>query len=137
MIRKYHNHKLQTRPWHRDEEPHSNHETLGRKTKQNNPLLLHHQDDCKTRMDIKKRTIKHRTITESHIEDKLSTTMRCSYYVCTVYEISWYLWQNTKFLSQKSDTNKAENYLICKVSNKAEYNCSWRCAHKAYIMYWL
>ena len=27
MIRKYHNHKLQTNPWHREEEPHNNHET--------------------------------------------------------------------------------------------------------------
>ena len=27
MIRKYHNHKLQTNPWHREEEQHNNHET--------------------------------------------------------------------------------------------------------------
>ena len=27
MIRKYHNHKLQTNPWHREEEPHNSHET--------------------------------------------------------------------------------------------------------------
>ena len=26
MIRKYDNHKLQTNPWHREEEPHNNHE---------------------------------------------------------------------------------------------------------------
>ena len=26
MIRKYHNHKLQTNPWHREEEPHNNHQ---------------------------------------------------------------------------------------------------------------
>ena len=32
MIRKYHNHKLQTKPWHREEEPHNNHETPGRQT---------------------------------------------------------------------------------------------------------
>ena len=31
MIRKYHNHKLQTNPWHREEEPHNNHETPGSK----------------------------------------------------------------------------------------------------------
>ena len=49
MIRKYHNHKLQTDPWHCEEEPHNNHETPGRQTK----LPLPHQDDCKTRMDIK------------------------------------------------------------------------------------
>ena len=36
MIRKYHNHKLQTNPWHRDEEPHNIHETPGRQTKQSN-----------------------------------------------------------------------------------------------------
>ena len=46
MIRKYHNHKLQTNPWHREAELHSNHETPGRQTKQS----------CKTRMDIKLRT---------------------------------------------------------------------------------
>ena len=27
MIRKYHNHKLQTTPWHREEEPLNHHET--------------------------------------------------------------------------------------------------------------
>ena len=32
MIRKYHNHKLQTNPWHHEEEPHY-HEALGRQTK--------------------------------------------------------------------------------------------------------
>ena len=52
MIRKYHNHKLQTNPWHRKEEPHNNHETSGRQTKQSNQLPLPHQDDFKTRMDI-------------------------------------------------------------------------------------
>ena len=31
MIRKYHNHKLHTNPWHREEEPHNNHETPGSK----------------------------------------------------------------------------------------------------------
>ena len=65
MIRKCHNHKLQTNPWHREEEPRNNHETSGRQTKQSNQLSLPHQDDCKTRMVTKKRTTKHRTITES------------------------------------------------------------------------
>ena len=46
MIRKCHNHKLQTNPWHR-EEPHNTHETPGRQTKQSNQLFLPHQDDCK------------------------------------------------------------------------------------------
>ena len=27
MIKKYHNHKLQTNPWHREEETNNNHET--------------------------------------------------------------------------------------------------------------
>ena len=66
MIRKYHNHKLQINPWHREEEPHNNHETPGRQTKQSNQLSLLHQDDCKTRRGIKKHTTKYRTITESH-----------------------------------------------------------------------
>ena len=38
MNRKYHNHKLQTNPWHCEEESH-NHETLGRQTKQRKPAL--------------------------------------------------------------------------------------------------
>ena len=41
MIRKYHNHKLQTNPWHRDEEPHNN----GRQTKQSNQLSLPHREE--------------------------------------------------------------------------------------------
>ena len=53
MIKKYHNHKLQTNPLHLEEEPHNNHQTPGRQTKQNNQLCLPHQDDCKTKMDIK------------------------------------------------------------------------------------
>ena len=53
MIRKYYNHKLQTNPWHREEDPHNNHETPGRQTKQSNQLSLPYQDNCKTRMDIK------------------------------------------------------------------------------------
>ena len=47
MIRKYHNHKLQINPWYHKEEPHNNHETPGRQTKQSNQL----SDDCKARMD--------------------------------------------------------------------------------------
>ena len=53
MITKYHNHKLQTNLWQREVEPHNNHETPGRYTKQSIQLSSH-QDDCKTRMDIKK-----------------------------------------------------------------------------------
>ena len=61
MIRKDHNHKLQTTLWHRKEEPLNRHETPGRQIKQSN-----HQDDCNTRTDTKQRTTKHRTITDSH-----------------------------------------------------------------------
>ena len=48
MIRKYHNHKPQTTPWHREEEPLHHHETPGRQIKQSNQLSLPHQDDCNT-----------------------------------------------------------------------------------------
>ena len=44
--------QLQTNPLHREKEPHNNHETPGRQTKQSNQLSLPHQDDCKTKMDI-------------------------------------------------------------------------------------
>ena len=53
MIRKYNNHKPRTNPWHCEEEPHSHHETPGGHTKHSNQLSFPHQDDCKTRMDIK------------------------------------------------------------------------------------
>ena len=66
MIRKYHNHKLQTNPWQCEEGPHNIHKTPGRQTKQSNQLSLPHQDDCKTRRDMKLRTTKQRTITASH-----------------------------------------------------------------------
>ena len=52
MIRKYHNLKLQTNPWHREDEPHNNHQTPGRQTKQSIQLSLT-QDDSKTKMGIK------------------------------------------------------------------------------------
>ena len=74
IVRTYHNHKLQTNPWHREEEhpwhceeePHNNHETPARETKQrqrkSNQLSLPHQDNCKTRMDTKWRTTKHKQL---------------------------------------------------------------------------
>ena len=66
MIRKYHNHKPQTTPWYREEELLNRHKTPGRQIKQSNQpsLSLPHQDDYNTRMDIKQRTTKHRTITD-------------------------------------------------------------------------
>ena len=68
MIRKYHNRKPQTTTWHREEESLNHHETSGRQIKQSDQLSLPNQDDCNTRMDIKLRTTKHRTITDSHNE---------------------------------------------------------------------
>ena len=47
MIRKYHNHKSHTTPWHREEEPLNRHETPRRQVKQSNQLSLPNQDDCK------------------------------------------------------------------------------------------
>ena len=40
MIRKYHNHTLQTTLWHREEEPLNHHETPGRQIKQSNQLKV-------------------------------------------------------------------------------------------------
>ena len=53
MIRKYHNHKQQTNHGRCEEEPHNHQKTTGRQTKQSNQLSFSHQDDCKTRMDMK------------------------------------------------------------------------------------
>ena len=64
MIRKYHNHKPQATPWHREVEPLNHHETPGRQAKQKLPPP--HQDDCNNRTDTKYRTTKQRTITDSH-----------------------------------------------------------------------
>ena len=66
MIRNYHNQKLQTTLWHREEERLNHHGTPGRQIKQSNQPLLPHQDDCNTRTDTKQRATKHRTITDSH-----------------------------------------------------------------------
>ena len=66
MIRKYHNHKPQTTPWHCEEEQPNHHETKGRQIRQSNQLSLPHEDDFNTTMDIKKRTTKYRTVTDSH-----------------------------------------------------------------------
>ena len=46
MIRKYHNHQLQTKPWQHEEEPQNDLQTPERQTKQSNQLSLPHQDDC-------------------------------------------------------------------------------------------
>ena len=52
MIRKYHNHKLQTTPWHRKEELLNHQKTPGRQIKQNNQLSLPHQDDYLTNVNF-------------------------------------------------------------------------------------
>ena len=41
MIRKYDNHKPQTTPWHREEEPLNHHETPGRQIKRKYKQKLH------------------------------------------------------------------------------------------------
>ena len=40
MIRKYHNHKPQTTPWHREEEPLNHHETPRRQTSSLFPIKM-------------------------------------------------------------------------------------------------
>ena len=40
MIRKYHNHKPQTTPWPREEEPLNHHETQGRQIKLSLPIKI-------------------------------------------------------------------------------------------------
>ena len=50
MIKKYHNHTLQTNPWHRKEETQNinRNKTSGRQLKQSIQLSLPRLDDCKT-----------------------------------------------------------------------------------------
>ena len=69
MIRKYHNHKLQTNPRHLEEalqDIYSN-KTSKRQQKQSNRLSLPRQDDCKARKDTKFciKTDQHRTPTNN------------------------------------------------------------------------
>ena len=51
MIRKYHYHKLQANPWHHEKESQNNHKT--NKVIPALSLSLPHQDNCKTRTDIR------------------------------------------------------------------------------------
>ena len=53
MIKKNYNHKPQTTPWHREEEPLNHHETPGRQIKQSKQVSFPHQDNCNAGMDIK------------------------------------------------------------------------------------
>ena len=52
MIRKYHNHKPQTKTRAPRERATQHHQTPRRQTKLSNQLSLPHQDDYKTKMDI-------------------------------------------------------------------------------------
>ena len=76
MIRKYHNHKPQTTPWHREEELLNHLETLGRQIKQSNQLSLPHQDDCNTRMDSNVRGVLKNTRTDAAIPSVFDLTAR-------------------------------------------------------------
>ena len=55
MNRKYHNHTLQTNPWHHEEEPRNiySNKTSKRQLKLSNQLSLPHQDDGNARMNKK------------------------------------------------------------------------------------
>ena len=57
IVSEYHQEIPQSQPVDKpiatQQETHINHETPGRQTKQSNQLSRSHQDDCKTRMDIK------------------------------------------------------------------------------------
>ena len=69
MIRKYHNHKLQTNPWRNEEEPHNSHETpeedkQSKATSSLFPIKLIAK--LKWTIKIKQRTTRHRVITNSH-----------------------------------------------------------------------
>ena len=57
MIRKYHNRKLQTSPWYREEEPDNNHEAAGGQTKRSKQLSLPHQDDSETSTHIEQQLL--------------------------------------------------------------------------------
>ena len=64
MIRKYHNHTLQTNPRHREEAPHKNQKTPGRQTKQKNQLSFPIKMFAKlekTQSNSEKKWIKHKT----------------------------------------------------------------------------
>ena len=52
MIRKYHNHKLQTDPWHHEEEPHRNHEAPGTETKQSKMIAKLERTQSYTQQNI-------------------------------------------------------------------------------------
>ena len=77
MIRKYHNHKLQTNLGHRKEEPHTNLRQQG--DKQSKACTQPAPSDCKTSIGHKVTHHKHRTILQNPtmgatINNKSTTT---------------------------------------------------------------
>ena len=87
MIRKCHNHKLQTNLWHHEEEPHNNHKTPGRQTKQSNLLSLPHRDDCKTRM------------TQSNAQQNIEQLQSSTIYGISLFKKSSHMLASQKFLN--------------------------------------
>ena len=63
MIKKYHSHKLQTNPWHHEEEPHTNHQEdkLSKATSSLFPIKI-----AKLEWTYYNVQQKHRTFTDSH-----------------------------------------------------------------------
>ena len=59
MIRKNHNHKLQTNPWLHEEEPHHYHETPERQTKQSKMIAKLERTQCNEQQNIEKNTESH------------------------------------------------------------------------------
>ena len=68
MIRKYHNHTLQTNLRHREVGHKNNNcnKTQRRQTEKSDQLSLPRQDDCKTRKDTKQGTTNYETNNELH-----------------------------------------------------------------------
>ena len=66
MIRKYHNDKPQTNPWHREEGPHDHQETPERQTMQSNQLSLFPINMIAKLEWTISNVQKHGTITDSH-----------------------------------------------------------------------
>ena len=70
MIRKYHNHKLQTNPRHRKEEPRNNHDTPGRQNKQSKATNSLFPIEMITKLEWTQ------SYAQQHIEQLQNPTMR-------------------------------------------------------------
>ena len=73
MIRKYYNHKPQTTPWHREEEPINHHKTPGRQIKHSNQLSLPHQGACNARRENLIAIFVSYSNVDGHVITKLNT----------------------------------------------------------------